>query len=77
MSTLGVGQTNLRMPQGVLGQVAVGEQGYMVRWDYSYSAWTLFICEIEMLLHVVSTAGIHNTCCVCNTMDGWMDGSYR
>ncbi|XP_041706361.1 nucleoporin NUP188-like [Coregonus clupeaformis] len=55
---LGLGQTNLRMPQGVLGQVAVGEQGYMVRWDYSYSAWTLFTCEIEMLLHVVSTADV-------------------
>ncbi|KAL0965157.1 hypothetical protein UPYG_G00277510 [Umbra pygmaea] len=48
---LGLGQTNLRVPQGVLGQVTVGEQGYMVRWDYSYSAWTLFTCEIEMLLH--------------------------
>uniref|UniRef100_A0A6Q2Y3E1 Nucleoporin NUP188 n=1 Tax=Esox lucius TaxID=8010 RepID=A0A6Q2Y3E1_ESOLU len=55
---LGLGQTNLRMPQGVLGQVVVGEQGYMVRWDYSYSAWTLFTCEIEMLLHVVSTADV-------------------
>ncbi|CAB1318904.1 unnamed protein product [Coregonus sp. 'balchen'] len=55
---LGLGQTNLRIPQGVLGQVAVGEQGYMVRWDYSYSAWVLFTCEIEMLLHVVSTADV-------------------
>ncbi|XP_020313174.1 nucleoporin NUP188 homolog [Oncorhynchus kisutch] len=55
---LGLGQTNLRMPQGVLGQVAVGEQGYVVRWDYSYSAWILFTCEIEMLLHVVSTADV-------------------
>ncbi len=46
------------MPQGVLGQVMIGgEQGYVVRWDYSYSAWTLFTCEVEMLLHVVSTAG--------------------
>uniref|UniRef100_A0A8C8GPZ1 Nucleoporin NUP188 n=1 Tax=Oncorhynchus tshawytscha TaxID=74940 RepID=A0A8C8GPZ1_ONCTS len=55
---LGLGQTNLRMPQGVLGQVAVGDQGYVVRWDYSYSAWILFTCEIEMLLHVVSTADV-------------------
>lgn len=46
------------MPQGVLGQVMIGgEQGYVVRWDYSYSSWTLFTCEVEMLLHVVSTAG--------------------
>lgn len=56
--SLGSGQANLWMPQGVLGQVMIaGEQGYMVRWDYSYSAWTLFTCEVEMLLHVVSTAG--------------------
>lgn len=55
---LGTGQTNLWMPQGVLGQVMIGgEQGYVVRWDYSYSSWTLFTCEVEMLLHVVSTAG--------------------
>lgn len=55
----GSGQTNLRMPQGVLGQVVLGaaERGYVVRWDYSYSSWTLFTCEVEMLLHVVSTAG--------------------
>lgn len=54
----GTGQTNLWMPQGVLGQVMIGgEQGYVVRWDYSYSSWTLFTCEVEMLLHVVSTAG--------------------
>lgn len=45
------------MPQGSFGQVVPGDQGYMVRWDYSYSSWTLFTCEIEMLLHVVSTAG--------------------
>ncbi|XP_030624883.1 nucleoporin NUP188 homolog [Chanos chanos] len=55
---LGAGQTNLRMPQGCLGQVCMGEQGYVVRWDYSYSSWTLFTCEIEMLLHVVSTADV-------------------
>lgn len=61
----GVGQTNLRMPQGCFGQVcevkqlSVGEQGVLVRWEYSYSSWTLFTCEIEMLLHVVSTAGTH------------------
>uniref|UniRef100_A0A8C9VE13 Nucleoporin NUP188 n=1 Tax=Scleropages formosus TaxID=113540 RepID=A0A8C9VE13_SCLFO len=54
---LGLGQTNLRMPQGCLGQVILSDQGYIVRWDYSYSSWTLFTCEIEMLLHVVSTAG--------------------
>ncbi|KAG7246263.1 hypothetical protein CRUP_001566, partial [Coryphaenoides rupestris] len=55
---LGSGQTNLRMPQGVLGQVMLGvaERGYVVRWDYSYSSWMLFTCEVEMLLHVVSTA---------------------
>ncbi|KAJ8286569.1 hypothetical protein GJAV_G00040670 [Gymnothorax javanicus] len=55
---LGLGQTNLRMPQGAFGQVIPGDQGYMVRWDYSYSSWTLFTCEIEMLLHVVSTADV-------------------
>ncbi len=59
----GVGQTNLRMPQGCFGQVgegkqlSLGEQGFLVRWDYSYSSWTLFTCEIEMLLLVVSSAG--------------------
>ncbi|KAM6985915.1 nucleoporin NUP188 [Aplochiton taeniatus] len=55
---LGSGQTNLRMPLGLLGQAAVGTQGYTVRWEFSYSAWTLFTCEIEMLLHVVSTADV-------------------
>ncbi|MGH0123385.1 UNVERIFIED_CONTAM: hypothetical protein FKN15_021889 [Acipenser sinensis] len=59
---LGLGQTNLRMPLGTLGQVVLGEQGYMVRWDYSYSCWTLFTCEIEMLLHVVSTADVIQHC---------------
>ncbi|KAI4905004.1 hypothetical protein NFI96_016456 [Prochilodus magdalenae] len=59
---LGAGQTNLRMPQGCFGQVCVGEQGYVVRWDYSYSSWTLFTCEIEMLLHVVSTADVLAHC---------------
>ncbi|KAM4532789.1 nucleoporin NUP188 [Fundulus diaphanus] len=60
---LGAGQTNLWMPQGVLGQVMIaGDQGYMVRWDYSYSAWTLFTCEVEMLLHVVSTADVIAHC---------------
>ncbi|KAJ3598440.1 hypothetical protein NHX12_001950 [Muraenolepis orangiensis] len=60
---LGSGQTNLRLPQGVLGQVVMtGEQGYVVRWDYSYSAWTLFTCEVEMLLHVVSTADVVTHC---------------
>ncbi|XP_024155490.1 nucleoporin NUP188 homolog isoform X2 [Oryzias melastigma] len=60
---LGSGQTNLWMPQGVLGQVMIaGEQGCMVRWDYSYSSWTLFTCEVEMLLHVVSTADVMAHC---------------
>uniref|UniRef100_H2LHJ5 Nucleoporin NUP188 n=1 Tax=Oryzias latipes TaxID=8090 RepID=H2LHJ5_ORYLA len=60
---LGSGQTNLWMPQGVLGQVMIaGEQGFMVRWDYSYSSWTLFTCEVEMLLHVVSTADVIAHC---------------
>ncbi|XP_059214665.1 nucleoporin NUP188 isoform X2 [Centropristis striata] len=60
---LGTGQTNLWMPQGVLGQVMIGgEQGYVVRWDYSYSSWTLFTCEVEMLLHVVSTADVLAHC---------------
>uniref|UniRef100_A0A3Q3MVJ3 Nucleoporin NUP188 n=1 Tax=Mastacembelus armatus TaxID=205130 RepID=A0A3Q3MVJ3_9TELE len=60
---LGEGQTNLWMPQGVLGQVMIGgDQGYVVRWDYSYSSWTLFTCEVEMLLHVVSTADVIAHC---------------
>ncbi|KAF4077015.1 hypothetical protein AMELA_G00203210 [Ameiurus melas] len=59
---LGAGQTNLRMPQGCYGQVSASEHGYMVRWDYSYSSWTLFTCEIEMLLHVVSTADVLAHC---------------
>ncbi|KAM9841472.1 nucleoporin NUP188 [Aulostomus maculatus] len=60
---LGTGQTNMWMPQGVLGQVMIGgEQGYVVRWDYSYSSWTLFTCEVEMLLHVVSTADVIAHC---------------
>ncbi|KAF3849399.1 hypothetical protein F7725_015896 [Dissostichus mawsoni] len=58
-----LGQTNLWMPQGVLGQVMIGgEQGYVVRWDHSYSSWTLFTCEVEMLLHVVSTADVIAHC---------------
>ncbi|XP_060937109.1 nucleoporin NUP188 [Limanda limanda] len=60
---LGSGQANLWLPQGVLGQVMLaGEQGYVVRWDHSYSAWTLFTCEVEMLLHVVSTADVIAHC---------------
>ncbi|XP_028274266.1 nucleoporin NUP188 homolog [Parambassis ranga] len=60
---LGTGQTNLWMPQGVLGQVILGgEQGYVVRWVHSYSSWTLFTCEVEMLLHVVSTADVIAHC---------------
>ncbi|XP_037121578.1 nucleoporin NUP188 homolog [Syngnathus acus] len=60
---LGTGQTNLWMPQGILGQVMLGgEQGYVVRWDFPYSSWTLFTCEVEMLLHVVSTADVMAHC---------------
>ncbi|CAL1567722.1 unnamed protein product [Knipowitschia caucasica] len=60
---LGSGQTNLWLPQGVLGQVLMGpEQDFVVRWDYSYSAWTLFTCEVELLLHVVSTADVLAHC---------------
>ena len=40
-----------------MGQVVLDDRAYLVRWEYSYSSWTLFTCEIEMLLHVVSTAG--------------------
>uniref|UniRef100_A0A4W3IRM3 Nucleoporin NUP188 n=1 Tax=Callorhinchus milii TaxID=7868 RepID=A0A4W3IRM3_CALMI len=59
---LGSGQANLRMPQGVLGQVMPAGQGYLVRWEYSYSSWTVFTCEIEMLLHVVSTVDVIHHC---------------
>ncbi|XP_069465303.1 nucleoporin NUP188 isoform X2 [Ambystoma mexicanum] len=59
---LGVGQTNLRIPQGTLGQVILEDHAYLVRWEYSYSSWTLFTCEIEMLLHVVSTADVIQHC---------------
>ncbi|XP_041914346.1 nucleoporin NUP188 isoform X1 [Alosa sapidissima] len=55
---LGSGQTNLRMPLGVLGQVSVSPDGFVVHWEYNYSCWSLFTCEIEMLLHVVSTADV-------------------
>ncbi|KAG8512812.1 LOW QUALITY PROTEIN: Nucleoporin NUP188, partial [Galemys pyrenaicus] len=56
------GQTNLRIPQGTVGQVVLDDRGYLVRWEYSYSSWTLFTCEIEMLLHVVSTADVIQHC---------------
>ncbi|XP_029468450.1 nucleoporin NUP188 homolog isoform X2 [Rhinatrema bivittatum] len=59
---LGLGQTNLRIPQGTIGHVMPEDQGYLVRWEYSYSSWTLFTCEIEMLLHVVSTADVIQHC---------------
>lgn len=59
--SLGLGQTNLRIPQGTVGQVMLDDRAYLVRWEYSYSSWTLFTCEIEMLLHVVSTAGENKT----------------
>ncbi|XP_066466804.1 nucleoporin NUP188 isoform X1 [Tiliqua scincoides] len=59
---LGLGQTNLRIPQGTVGQVMLDDRAYVVRWDYSYSSWTLFTCEIEMLLHVVSTADVIQHC---------------
>uniref|UniRef100_UPI00398F6726 nucleoporin NUP188 n=1 Tax=Pristiophorus japonicus TaxID=55135 RepID=UPI00398F6726 len=55
---LGSGQANIRMSQGTYGHVMPTGQGYLVRWDYSYSSWTVFTCEIEMLLHVVSTADV-------------------
>ncbi|KAB0407114.1 hypothetical protein E2I00_004270, partial [Balaenoptera physalus] len=56
------GQTNLRIPQGTVGQVMLDDRTYLVRWEYSYSSWTLFTCEIEMLLHVVSTADVIQHC---------------
>ncbi|KAF4016741.1 hypothetical protein G4228_008212 [Cervus hanglu yarkandensis] len=56
------GQTNLRIPQGTVGQVVLDDRAYLVRWEYSYSSWTLFTCEIEMLLHVVSTADVIQHC---------------
>uniref|UniRef100_A0A670ZBF8 Nucleoporin NUP188 n=1 Tax=Pseudonaja textilis TaxID=8673 RepID=A0A670ZBF8_PSETE len=59
---LGAGQTNLRIPQGTVGQVILDDRAYLVRWEYSYSSWTLFTCEIEMLLHVVSTADVLQHC---------------
>ncbi|XP_067825896.1 nucleoporin NUP188 isoform X3 [Heptranchias perlo] len=59
---LGSGQANIRMPQGTYGQVVPTGQGYLVRWGYSYSSWTVFTCEIEMLLHVVSTADVLHHC---------------
>uniref|UniRef100_A0A8C4UZZ9 Nucleoporin NUP188 n=1 Tax=Falco tinnunculus TaxID=100819 RepID=A0A8C4UZZ9_FALTI len=59
---LGLGQTNLRIPQGTVGQVMLDDRAYLVRWEYSYSSWTLFTCEIEMLLHVVSTADVIQHC---------------
>ncbi|XP_072287840.1 nucleoporin NUP188 isoform X3 [Pyxicephalus adspersus] len=59
---LGQGQTNLRIPQGTLGQVISDENGFLVRWEYSFSSWTLFTCEVEMLLHVVSTADVIQHC---------------
>ncbi|XP_060697464.1 nucleoporin NUP188 isoform X2 [Hemiscyllium ocellatum] len=55
---LGSGQANIRMPQGTYGHVIPAGQGFLVRWDFSYSSWTVFTCEIEMLLHVVSTADV-------------------
>nr|ACA57899.1 nucleoporin (predicted) [Plecturocebus moloch] len=55
-------QTNLRIPQGTVGQVMLDDRAYLVRWEYSYSSWTLFTCEIEMLLHVVSTADVIQHC---------------
>ncbi|GCB67535.1 hypothetical protein scyTo_0000744 [Scyliorhinus torazame] len=55
---LGSGQANIRMPQGTYGLVLPAGQGSLVRWDFSYSSWTVFTCEIEMLLHVVSTADV-------------------
>ncbi|XP_063288705.1 nucleoporin NUP188 isoform X2 [Pelobates fuscus] len=59
---LGTGQTNLNIPQGAIGQVISNERGFVIRWDFCYSSWTLFTCEIEMLLHVVSTADVIQHC---------------
>ncbi|XP_068104600.1 nucleoporin NUP188 isoform X2 [Hyperolius riggenbachi] len=59
---LGQGQTNLRIPQGTIGQVISDNNGFLVRWEYSFSSWTLFTCEVEMLLHVVSTADVIQHC---------------
>ncbi|KAM9326170.1 nucleoporin NUP188 [Gastrophryne carolinensis] len=59
---LGQGQTNLRIPQGTVGQVVSDDNGFLVRWEFSFSSWTLFTCEIEMLLHVVSTADVIQHC---------------
>ncbi|KAG8447953.1 hypothetical protein GDO86_015165 [Hymenochirus boettgeri] len=59
---LGLGQTNLRIPLGTIGQVMADEHGFLVRWEFSYSCWTLFTCELEMLLHVVSTADVIQQC---------------
>uniref|UniRef100_A0A8C5R3P6 Nucleoporin NUP188 n=1 Tax=Leptobrachium leishanense TaxID=445787 RepID=A0A8C5R3P6_9ANUR len=59
---LGLGQTNLRIPQGAIGQVISNDRGSLIRWDFSYSSWTLFTCEVEMLLHVVSTADVIQHC---------------
>ncbi|XP_058528944.1 nucleoporin NUP188 [Ochotona princeps] len=56
------GPTNLRIPQGTVGQVMLDDRAYLVRWEYSYSSWTLFTCEMEMLLHVVSTADVLQHC---------------
>lgn len=68
------GQTNLRIPQGTIGQVMPDERAYLVRWEYSYSSWALFTCEIEMLLHVVSTAGeaaVGRSEHTCGGQGGW------
>ncbi|XP_053329838.1 nucleoporin NUP188 isoform X2 [Spea bombifrons] len=59
---LGLGQTNIRVPQGTIGQVTSCGLGALVRWEFSYSCWTLFTCEIEMVLHVVSTADVIQHC---------------
>ncbi|XP_077334682.1 nucleoporin NUP188 isoform X2 [Lithobates pipiens] len=59
---LGQGQTNLRIPQGTVGQVISDDNGFLVRWEFSFSSWTLFTCEVEMLLHVVSTADVIQHC---------------
>ncbi|XP_075909302.1 nucleoporin NUP188 isoform X3 [Petromyzon marinus] len=64
----GAGRTTMRLPQGVVGRVlplgpsAPGGPSALVHWEFGYSAWALFACEVEMLLHVVSTADVARHC---------------
>uniref|UniRef100_A0A3P8W9J0 Nucleoporin NUP188 n=1 Tax=Cynoglossus semilaevis TaxID=244447 RepID=A0A3P8W9J0_CYNSE len=47
---LGSGQTNLWMPQGVLGQVMIGSDGYIIRWDHSYNRFSVNLYFKPMLM---------------------------